>query len=150
MAKPRVLWVDDDAGGLLRGLGRILSDSGLDLEIVPDVDTALHCLRKEPYDAYLLDLILPYRLGPSPLSPLGGLAIASEIRSLESKNPSRKRAPIVFLSVIRGEEIAEELRDLQALLVNKITLLDRGEIELLTSALKGQASTYNPSPQADG
>jgi len=150
MAKPRVLWVDDDAGGLLQPLGRILSRSGLNLETAPDVDTALHCLRKELYDAYLLDLILPYRPGSlSPLPPLGGLAIANEIRNLEDKDPSRKHAPIVFLSVIRGEDIAEELEDLHAVLINKTMLLDRGMIESLTSTLKGQALTYNPEPQAD-
>ncbi|MEL6666806.1 MAG: response regulator [Pseudomonadota bacterium] len=60
--KGRILVVDDDVE--LRGLlQRYLSENGYDVRVVPDTRAMDQQLQREPYDAMVLDLMMPFEDG---------------------------------------------------------------------------------------
>lgn len=80
--KAHILYVEDDAA-----LGFVTQDNlerkGYAMTCCEDGNTALECIRKEPFDLYILDVMLP---------GVDGFTLAEEIRK------TNQEAPILFLS----------------------------------------------------
>lgn len=131
----KILWVEDEAEGLLKPLGRMLERAGLEVETVPDVETAMSRLGTESYDAFLLDAILPVYSGHSGLTILGGLEVANEVRSRERQSPEGKKSPIVFLTVMSATEMADDLGKLEAKLFEKRNLTSENLSDLVQSLM---------------
>ncbi len=81
-ARPKVLVVDDEPSVAL--LCRyVLEDAGYQVDTATTVDEALECLHAGPYDAYLIDLVMPNA---------GGLEV---IRAARATSPS---TPLVVMT----------------------------------------------------
>jgi ActR/RegA family two-component response regulator len=138
---PSLLWVDDDAGGLLRPLLRLFASTGLAVHTASDVTTAESLLSEITFNAVLLDLILPAAYGKRGLSAYRGLTLAEEIRrgkywNLDTHVGTPPTTRLVILSVAPYEsEVATASQHLSLRYFNKAALLEPGVIDQLLSAL---------------
>lgn len=149
MAKPkRILWVDDDAGGLWSPLRRRFEREGIEVDIAQDVATALHKIAAVEYDALLVDLILPYESGSSALSSTG-YGIINRMRDLEARRGRPERVPVVILSVIGRDEASKEIVGLGVEHFDKVSLLEPGMFDRLVESLSGSGDAAEPEPPAD-
>jgi two-component system response regulator MprA len=95
MTSSRILVVEDDAR-LAATLGRVLGADGYDVELAGDGGEALRRARERPFDAVVLDIMLP---------GLDGIAVC---RRLRSTGP----IPILLLTALGGTE--ERVRGLDS------------------------------------
>jgi DNA-binding response OmpR family regulator len=89
--RPRVLIVDDEESTRLL-LARVLSSElGVEAQLAGTCEQALRLAESGPYDAILLDLLMP---------GMGGFALLREIR----RSPSNAATPVVIVSVVGEQE----------------------------------------------
>lgn len=133
----KLLWVDDDAGGTLNPLDRLLKRGGpFEIDIASDYVTATYQLGQRQYAAVLLDAILPPGEGGQTLSLDLGIKLAQ--KAAMSGIPS-----IAFLTVVRYSELKDEYEKLKSQFpavqwsyLDKLSLMDNGAIETLIKRLK--------------
>lgn len=135
----RVLWVDDDASTFLSPLMRRITKSGLNLDVATTFDEAEKLLKDESYSAVLIDIILPSEEAAMLGSNLG-ITLARRIRTgyyfnSQASCGTNSTIPLVVLSVVRHDEIAEELSNLNMEYFDKTMLLESNFYERLISAL---------------
>jgi len=140
----KLLWIDDDANGLLSPLGRFLMRSGFIVRKVEDVRSAEQQLANDTFDAVLLDLMLPIDRGEHALS--SGLYIAKGIRAGKywdkSRNTGTKpKTTIALLSYLGSDpEILSESEGLRITSFAKAVLLEPRKIEELVRFLARRKS----------
>lgn len=132
MTEPRrVLWVDDDADGMLAPLRLVFERAGLALTVATDLQSARECTRSKKYDAIVLDLILPDATRGG-FSRYGGIELLRELRDTVNAG-----TPAIGLSVVPSGQLGSD-RDRFAAYFDKNALLEEGElarlIEMLTHA----------------
>ncbi|MCW5849695.1 MAG: response regulator [Anaerolineae bacterium] len=91
--RPRIVWADDNAD-MREYVGRLLGEL-YDVEAVPDGETALAAVRRQPPDLVLADVMMPRLDG---FGLLGALRAAERTRSI----------PVILLSARAGEEARVE------------------------------------------
>ncbi|HXJ83623.1 MAG TPA: response regulator transcription factor [Candidatus Methylomirabilis sp.] len=74
---PRILLIEDDAR-LAEMVSEYLGEAGFRVSIAPRGRTGLECLAREPYDALVLDLMLP---------DMDGLEVCRQLRARSSTTP---------------------------------------------------------------
>ena len=102
--KPRVLLLDDDPS-MQRLVSKILKDEGFKVDVVLTGREAIAAIGAEPYDAMLLDLMMPHE---------GGLTV---IRHLEARDKGKLRRVIVLSG--SPESVLGNVRDSVAGIVQK-------------------------------
>ncbi|MEM7058614.1 MAG: response regulator transcription factor [Pseudomonadota bacterium] len=83
----RILVIDDDAR-LLEMLEKYLTDAGYQVEAVPDGQSGLEAIRSTPFDAIVLDLMLP---------DIDGLEICKSIRA--------ENGPPILMLTAKGDPL---------------------------------------------
>lgn len=137
----KILWVDDEANRLLMPLKRMLEREGLSVDVATNFNQAEQMLRTSSYSGALIDVIIPVG-GDSPsLSPYLGITLARGIRSGSyfDNNHSQGTSPDIplsLLTVVREEEILEQLHGLNILYFDKTSLLSDDSITRLTLSLR--------------
>lgn len=142
-----VLWVDDDARTFLSPLLRTLTKSGIHLDVAVTFEEAERLLRANSYAAVLIDIILPYA-DAGVLSHNLGLKLASRLRegyyrNLETSSGTNPDIPLVVLSVVRRDEIADDLTRLKVEYFDKTMLLESNVLERLIGALSSSNRNKN-------
>lgn len=137
-----LLWIDDDASGLLRPLHRHLMARGFNVDVALDYSTAIELLASKAYDAVLADVILPNSAGRGAVSLLG-FTLLDDVRRgrfFESKTGTGtpSDATFVFLSVVPSNEAPTNTSVQPFAYFDKSTLLEPGMIDSLISALRGE------------
>lgn len=137
---PAVLWVDDDANGLLSPLHRILQRSGLKIETATSFVEGMERLTNNKYSAVLLDIILPYAEGAGALASDLGLTLAERCVTSGVK-------VVAFLTVLRLDEVIDKYNELvntyldtKFTYFDKATLLEQDQIETLIGYLADSKS----------
>ena len=138
----RVLWVEDDAQGALAPLGNWLRRSGINLDLATSFDAAERRLRSTKYSAVLLDILIPYAGKGHLFSANLGLRLAKLIREGHyQKNVDAGGTPadipIVALTVVRRNEIEDDIENLHIGYFDKTMLLEKDYMNQLISALQG-------------
>jgi hypothetical protein len=104
----RILWVDDDAGGALAVLGRLIRRrAGLEIDIALDYETAIHFLQKNKYCVVLSDVILPRGRD-------GGVVVVDLGMQLAEKAAEAGVRSVVFLTIVRRDEVLDRYQTLQS------------------------------------
>lgn len=123
----RILLVDDDSQ-VRQALHRKLSACQLDAAECPDGQQALDALRREKYDAVLLDLKMPHVDGYGVLSQLGGTPNAE--------------TPVYVLTAMPNDLASERARELGARRVlNKHELSPQAVVDLVCRELRPAAGS---------
>lgn len=106
----RILLVDDDL--YLRDVYKeVLTEVGNEVEIAEDGKAGLEKILEGGYDLILLDIMMPY---------LDGIGVLSILRD---KKPKKKNGPIVILTNLAQDLIAEEAMENGAFVcLNKASL----------------------------
>jgi CheY-like chemotaxis protein len=114
--KPRILVVDDDPE-IAKMLSRSLSRRGYQIEAIATADEALAKSAAEPYDAAILDLVMPGRDGADLAAALRaqspGLPIAlltGYSRSPLLEGAERQPATAVFTKPVAIADLADFLQ----------------------------------------
>ena len=90
----RVLIVDDEESTRLL-LARLLStELGVEAQLAGTCEQALRLAESNPYDAILLDLLMP---------GIGGFAVLGEIRA----SATNARTPVIIVSVVSEQDTVE-------------------------------------------
>nr|WP_216617892.1 response regulator [Corallococcus carmarthensis] len=87
----RVLVVDDDLDNA-RMMAEVLGEEGYDVQVAHSPDVALHMWEKNPYDAALLDAVMP---------EMTGWELAREVR---------QRSPQALLAIVTGMDVRGQNR----------------------------------------
>lgn len=83
--RPRLLWTDDDPPGRFEYEQFVIQDEGWDITWAPDVTTATRLLSEQPFDALILDQMLPPYVGLRKGDPIWGGCLV--LRWLRGKAP---------------------------------------------------------------
>jgi CheY-like chemotaxis protein len=138
-----ILWIDDDAEGLLRPLRRLLEKQGFLVDVALDYETAREKLSSKAYRAVLADVILPVLTGHGDLAPYLGVELLRDVRKGRVYDPrrgagTRPEVTFAFLTVVPKLELPASEKEGHFLYFDKAHLLDPGAIEALASALRGE------------
>jgi hypothetical protein len=149
MSGTRILWVDDDALGLLAPVGRELTRCGCLLQTAIDLEEAMQKLqtpRHQSYSTLLADVVLPRRQVAPGVSRDLGLGLAETAASA----PGMQR--IAFLTVfswnqlkVRIESLQQRYTGIQFQYFSKAELLGRGRMQDLSNFLRVRCSE-RPQP----
>ncbi len=113
MAGSRILWVDDDAMGVLSPVAQELRRCKCQVDIAMDLETGMDAIAKstartDDYTAVLADIVLPKgRLEPG-ISRYLGMSIAQAAAS------AGRVRHVGFLTVVSFKEVATRFEDLRA------------------------------------
>ena len=101
----RLLWADDDSLNSLEPFGRKLERAGFRVIRVVDYVSAIEELNDAGIHSVLLDVILPHELGAGSLAYDLGITLAEQaaVKGIRT---------IVFLTVVRKDDILEKYEDL--------------------------------------
>lgn len=133
-ARPRVLWVDNDAPGRFPYEKRMINASGWETVFAQDVAAAARLLESERFDALILDQMLAGGAGmDAHLVIWGGCRLLRWLRGtpttlalppeeqkafgvLEEHNPdpANRTMPAVILSAYHNDKVLKETRDASA------------------------------------
>ena len=95
--KGRVLLLDDDAA-IQRLVSLLLRQAGLRVDVVGKGNEAIEAIERQPYDAILLDLMMPHE---------GGMTVIGHLRETSPKLLDRvivlTATPTSVLKTIEGE-----------------------------------------------
>lgn len=124
----RILWTDDEPGRF-RFAEWELTDAGWTVEWARDVETAAHKLAREPFDALILDQMLPFepsdeadrywggclllrwlRGAPSPEKATVADARQKEVLGRLSPLPDNTTVPALVVSAFYDEQVVEATR----------------------------------------
>jgi len=101
----RLLWADDDSLNSLEPFGRKLERAGFRVIRVVDYVSAIEELNDAGIHSVLLDVILPHEQGSGSLAYDLGITLAEQAAAKGIRT-------IVFLTVVRKDDILEKYEDL--------------------------------------
>jgi hypothetical protein len=142
-SRRHLLWIDDDASGLLRPLHRHLTAHGFDVDVALDYSTAIELLSSKSYDAVLADVILPLTAGRGALSPYVGVDLLKDVRQgryfqSNSRVGTPPDAIFAFLTVVPHHELSTIMSTEPYRYFDKSALLEPGVMDSLVTALRGE------------
>lgn len=130
----KVLWVDDDARGVLSPIAGILRKYGISLDVATSYEEAVERMTQQDYSAIMIDVIIPHSSSSGALHPLLGLDLIKQIHS---------NIPIVILSVVRLAEIKDQIGNLDVKYFDKTELFSPHVFEQLAEALRNPRSNIS-------
>ena len=129
----RLLWTDDDGADWFVYEASMLSRAGWEIHWARDVTSAVERLSAEPFDALIIDQMLPWRTGEVPTAETiqiwGGCTILwwlrqqrcpeavpfpTRIRELafwnQQPHPGNRAVPAIFVSAFYDEQVEQVTR----------------------------------------